>query len=124
MNGGKVILILSVVLLSPNLFAYGSSSSKKACKKPKFTKFNPPHLTSVEALSSFSFKASSLTNPDSISVDIKKNPVELTIKKLNNGYSVTGMLPESLTASHARINIKAKGTNGCKGSDGWLLKVQ
>lgn len=65
-----------------------------------------------------------LTNPDTIKVSVKKIPVEVTINKENNAYSVSGKLPESLTGTYARIKIDANGTNNCKGSDGWLLNIE
>ena len=125
MNINKLIMVFVLTVFSSNLLAYGSSSSsKKACTKPKFTQFTPPHLAVVAAQSEFSFQASMLTNPDTIKVSVKKIPVEITINKANNAYSVSGKLPESLTGTYARIKIDANGTNNCKGSDGWLLNIE
>lgn len=124
MNIYKVLIVFILTIFSTNVFAYGSSSSKKACTQPKFNQFTPPHLSVVAAQSEFSFLASSLTDPASIEVSIKKQPVKVTINKINSGYSVTGKLPVSLQSTYARVNIKATGTNKCKGEDGWLLKIQ
>ena len=99
-------------------------NQEKICKKPKFSQFTPPHLTAVAAQSELSFLASALTNPESIEVSIKKQAVEVSISKKNNGYSVSGKLPASLQGAFARVNIKATGTNNCKGNDGWLLKIE
>ena len=113
------------VMFSTHAAAYGSSSSsKKACNKPKFAHFTPAHLSVVAPQSEFSFQASALTNPDSIEVSVKKQPVEITIKEINNAYSITGKLPADLIDTYARVDIKAIGTNKCKGSDGWLLKIE
>ena len=91
MNINKLMIVFVLTVFSSNLLAYGSSSSsKKACKKPKFTQFKPPHLDVVAPQSEFSFQASMLTNPDSIKVSVKKLPVEVTINKVNNAYSVSG----------------------------------
>lgn len=117
-------MVFILAVFSTNALSYGSSSSKKACSKPKFTKFTPPHLSEVAAQSEFSFQASSLTNPESIEVTVKKQPVEVTRNKKNNGYLISGKLPATLKGTYARITIKATGTNKCKGDDGWLLKVQ
>ena len=120
----KLWVCFFLVAFNTNVSAYGSSgSSKKACKKPEFTKFTPVHLSEVVPESEFSFVASALTNPESIVVTIKKQPVDVTIKKLNNGYSVSGNLPASLEGTYARVDINAKGTNNCKNNDGWLLKI-
>jgi hypothetical protein len=124
MNIFKLLMIFILAAFSTNALAYGSSSSKKACTKPKFTEFSPVHLSVVAAQSEFSFKASSLTSPESIKVSVKKQPVEVTINKMNNGYSVTGQLPASLQNTYARVDIKATGTNKCKANDGWLLKIE
>lgn len=124
MNIFKVIMIFGLVAFANNAAAYGSSSSsKKACKKPKFSQFTPANLSEVPPQSEFSFVASSATLPDSIQVTIKNEPVDITISKKNSGYAITGKLPASLTGSHARINIQAKGPKSCKGKDGWLLKI-
>lgn len=125
MNTIKLMTVFILAVFSSNLLAYGSSSSsKKACNKPKFSQFTPPHMAAVAAQSEFSFQTSTSTNPDSIEVSVKKQPVEITINKVNNGYSVSGKLPASLQGTFARVEIDAKGTNGCKGSDGWLLKIE
>lgn len=125
MNTTKLFVLLMCVMFSTNAAAYGSSSSsKKACTKPKFTLFTPAHLSVVAPQSEFSFQASALTNPDSIEVSVKKQPVQITIKEINNSYSITGKLPLDLTDTYARVDIKATGTNKCKGTNGWLLKIE
>ena len=125
MNTVKLLMVFIFTVFSMNVSAYGSSSSsKKACNKPKFTEFSPPHLAVVAVQSEFSFVASALTNPESIEVSVKKQPVEVTVNKIKNSYSVTGKLPVSLQGTYARVDIKAKGTNNCKASDGWLLNIE
>jgi len=120
----NVLITFVLVLFSTNVLAYGSSSSKKACAKPRLSQFSPAHLSAVTPQSEFSFLAASSTNPDSIKVDAKGQAVELTINKVNNSYSVTGKLPASLQNGYARINIEVTGTNKCKAKDGWLLKIE
>lgn len=125
MNLTKLMLVFIFAIFSSNALAYGSSSSsKKACNKPKFTQFTPAHLAVVLPQSEFSFLASALTNPETIVVSVKKQAVDVAINKTNKGYSVTGTLPASLQGTHARVDIKATGTNNCKGNDGWLLKIE
>ena len=120
----KVSLLLIVVVSANNAGAYGSgSSSKKACKKPKFSQFSPSHLSNVSPHSDFSFTASAATKPDSIQVSIKEKPVVVKVSKQNNTFLVTGKLPDSLKGTHARINIQATGPKNCKGKDGWLLNI-
>ena len=121
----KLMVVLIFAIFSSNALAYGSSSSsKKACKKPKFTQFTPDHLAVVVPQSEFSFLASASTDPETIVVSVKKQAVDVVISKTNKGYSVKGILPASLQATYARVDIKATGTNSCKGNDGWLLKIE
>jgi hypothetical protein len=121
----KIWVFFFLVAFNTNVSAYGSSSSsKKACKKPEFTKFTPVHLSEVAPESEFSFVASALTNPESIVVTIKKQPVDVIVNKLNSGYSVSGKLPGGLEGTYARVDINATGTKKCKSNDGWLLKIE
>jgi hypothetical protein len=113
-----------LIIATSNVWAYGSSSSsKKACNKPKFSEFVPANNAEVSAKSAFSFVASANTNPESIIVMIKDRPVAVTVKPINQGFQVTGTLPETLKGNFARISISADGPSQCKGSDGWLVKI-
>ena len=123
MKSYKPLWILMLVIATSNVWAYGNSSSKKACNKPKFSEFSPPNNTEVAAKSAFSFVASANTNPESIRVTVKDQPVAVTILHKNQDFQVTGTLPDTLTGNFARIGITAVGPNKCKGSDGWLVKV-
>lgn len=125
MNIIKLFMIFILATFSCHALAYGGggSSSKKACKKPKFSQFMPPHLSVVDAESEFSFLASATTLPKTITVKVKKQPVDVSINKINNGYTVSGKLPDSLKGTFARIEINATGSNKCKGNDGWLLNI-
>ncbi|MGZ8136359.1 MAG: hypothetical protein ACXW1W_04555 [Methylococcaceae bacterium] len=125
MRLANTLWILALTIASNNVWAYGgSSSSKKACAKPKFTEFTPANNAQVAANSTFSFVASAGTNPESIVVTVKGQPVEVTITPKNQVFEVTGKLPDTLKGDFARININADGPNQCKGSDGWLVKVE
>ena len=113
-----------LIIATSNVWAYGSSSSsKKACNKPKFSEFVPTNNAEIAAKSAFSFVASANTNPESIIVTIKDQPIAVTVTPKNQGFQVTGILPDTLTGNFARISISADGPNKCKGSDGWLVKV-
>jgi len=116
--------ILMLMIATSNVWAYGSSSSsKKACNKPRFTEFVPANNAEAAAKSAFSFVASANTNPESIIVRVKDQPVAVTVTPKNQGFQVTGTLPATLTGGFARISITADGPNQCKGSDGWLVKI-
>ena len=124
MKSYNPLWILMLMVATSNVWAYGSSSSsKKACNKPKFSEFVPANNAEVSAKSAFSFVASANTNPESIIVMIKDRPVAVTVKPINQGFQVTGTLPETLKGNFARISISADGPSQCKGSDGWLVKI-
>ena len=119
-----ILLVIGLSVLSLNVNAYGTSSSKKACKKPRFSEFNPPHLTKVTPQSEFSLLVSGKVIPESIKLSVKKEPVDIEISQQGSKLLVTGKLPASLENTHARINVTAKGTNQCEGSDGWLVNIK
>lgn len=120
----KTLWILALIIVTSNVWAYGSSSaSKKACVKPKFSEFIPANNAEVAANSTFSFVASANTNPKSINVTVKNQPVTVTVTPKNQDFQVTGTLPGTLKGTFARISIVADGPKKCKGSDGWLVKI-
>ena len=124
MKAYKTLWILTLIIATSNAWSYGSTSStKKACNKPKFSEFIPANNAEVSAKSAFSFVASANTNPESISVTVKNLPVTVTVTPKNQGFQVTGTLPETLKGIVARISSAADGPNQCKGSDGWLVKI-
>lgn len=121
----SLALIGTLVLMTAatNCWAYGSSSSTKSCDKPRFSDFNPVEKSDVPAQSAFSFSASGVSDPNSIEVTVKNQPVELIINEKGSVYEVSGNFPESLTDTYARIAISADGRNRCKGTGGWLVKI-
>ena len=123
----KFLMVFIFIALSANVFAgYGSSSSssKKSCKPPTIIQYTPAHLSVVSSNSDFSIEVSSLTVPKSIEVTIKDLPIEVVITESKKGYLISGKLPESLKDTFARVEIRAKGTNRCKLSEGWLLNIK
>jgi hypothetical protein len=119
----KTLGLVTLMIISSNVWSYGSSSSTKACDKPKFSEFSPINNAEVATKSAFSFIASANTNPDSIIVTVKNQPVEVTVTPKNQSFLVTGTLPDTLKKDFARISIAADGPNQCKGTDGWLVKI-
>ena len=119
------ILWVAILLIIPGMvWAYGDggTSSTVACMA-NFSKFTPANNTEVAAKSDFSFFASSETNPNSIKVTIKGQSVPVTVTTKNGGFQVTGILPDTIKGTFAKISITAKGPNQCEGSGGWLVKV-
>ena len=124
MKSYNPLWILMLMVATSNVWAYGSSSSsKKACNKPRFSEFAPANNAEVAPKSAFSFTASGNTKPESIIVTIKDQPISVTVTPKNQGFQVKGSLPDVLTAGFARISITADGPNKCKGSDGWLINI-
>lgn len=122
MNIVAMLLMISLTGYAGQAAAYGSSS-KKACKPPRFWQFQPPHLAEVRPQSEFSFLASGSTRPDSLQVTVKGQPVAVTVDKKQANFLVSGKLPADLGDTPARISIRGIGTNKCKGRDGWLVKI-
>lgn len=125
MNINKVFWVIGLMVFTHNVWAYGSSSSssRKICDNSEFTEFTPADKSSVSAGSEFSFKASLKINPDRIDVNVKGQPVDVTVTPVHQGYQVKGTLPESLKGTYARIAIKAEGIDKCQGSTGWLVNI-
>ena len=120
------MLWIAVVLIIPGtVWAYGDSGSSGAgaCKALNFSEFTPMNNSEVAPKSAFSFYASGAAYPNSIKVTIKGQSVPVTVKPKQDGFQVTGMLPDTIKGTYAKINIEARGVNQCEGSDGWLVKV-
>ncbi len=127
MKQPNYICIITLMLVSCNASAYGggSSSSTKACAKPKFSEFVPAENTEVPSGSVFSFTASANTYPESIKVTVKGLPTSIKITPHNAGssFKINGTLPDLLKGTHARIAIDASAQNNCSGAGGWLIKI-
>jgi hypothetical protein len=122
------ILLMAVVLIVPaNAWAYGDNNAEGSgsglCKKVNFSEFQPINNTEVAPQSAFSFYASESTFPNSIKVTIKGQSIPVTVVQKQNGYKVSGKLPDILRGAFAKININARGIADCEVSDGWLVKV-
>ncbi len=113
-----------LMMVTSASWAYGSSSSSKACAKPEFSDKVPAENAQVAVGSSFSFTASANTYPNTIKVAVKGLPSTIKVTPKNQGgFQVSGTLPASLKGVYARIGITADGQNNCKGGGGWLLKI-
>ena len=127
MKRSTYFLALILMLFTSTSWAYGgSSSSSKACAKPKFTDFVPAENAEVGPGSGFSFTASANTHPESIKVTVKGLPATIKVSPKNAGssFEVSGTLPESLKGTYARIAIDADAPSNCKGGGGWLVKIK
>jgi hypothetical protein len=123
MNNYRLMCLLSLLLLNTTAWGYGSSSSSKACEKPRFTAFMPIDGAAVAPESTFSFEVSSAVNPKSIVVTIKNIAVPVSVTPKNAGYTVQGKLPSTLKGIPARIAISAESPSKCKANEGWLVNI-
>lgn len=123
----NILLIATVLVIPANVWAYGDNSGSGSgtgiCKKVNFSEFSPINNSEVAPRSAFSFYASESTFPNSIRVTIKGQSIPVTVVQKQNGYKVSGNLPDSLKGAYAKINIDARGVAQCEVSDGWLIKV-
>ncbi len=120
------IVMLALITLTSACWAYGggSSGSSKSCDKPKFTDFVPAENAKVAAGSSFSFTASKNTYPTTIKVTVKDQSIDVSTDKKSDGtIQVSGKLPDSVKGTYARIAISADAQSNCKGTGGWLVKI-
>lgn len=123
----NILLIATVLVIPANVWAYGDNSGSGSgtgiCKKVNFSEFSPINNSEVAPRSAFSFYASESTFPNSIKVTIKGQSIPVTVIQKQNGYKVSGKLPDTLKGAYAKINIDARGVAQCEVSDGWLIKV-
>lgn len=103
---------------------HGGGSGDTGCIKAKISRFNPPHLATVEPGSEFSFAASGSNGPGHIHVNIKQQAIPINIEDKETFYLVKGKLPDDIKNTTVRIsvNLKAKFSK-CDAEDGWLLKI-
>ncbi len=115
-------LIPFAVLLSSSGTA-NARSEKEVCSKPKFSGFKPKKGSEVSPGSDFSFRAPASIAPNSVEATVKQINVKLTVQDKNEFYVFKGKLPDSLNDTYARITVKGKSDLGCRGRDGWLIKI-
>ena len=124
MRAIKLLSIFLLLTVSSMVFAYGGSGSYgTTCQKLRLMDIKPAHLSLVAVQSEFSFKLPAETAENSISVVANKTPVSVVVKKLRNGYLVSGTLPASLYDKYVRVNVSTKSLSRCQGTSGWLLKI-
>ena len=123
---GFTIAVLMLVASQAGAYGVGDNSrsgSVNTCTKPRFTDFIPEDKAEVKPGSSFSFRASGNTHPETIKVTVKGVPAAIEVGSKTTGTSVTvhGTLPAELKGTYAKIVIEAQ--SNCKGTGGWLVKI-
>jgi hypothetical protein len=124
----KLLLTCGLLTLTTLAFAYSPEEQEKMCKKPKFTDFNlteyvKPELAEIAPESELLFKVSVWTDPSTIKLTAKKQPLPFTIESNSSFHKIKAKLPAELNGQFVRINVMAKAILGCHNEDGWLVKV-
>ncbi|CCE25078.1 hypothetical protein [Methylotuvimicrobium alcaliphilum] len=124
----KLTVFSIAALLANEASAYDEEKEKGHCKAPKFRDFNLPvynveNKVEVAPESELMFTISNWIAPDSITVTAKGIPLEVDVENKNSFFRVSAKLPASLNGKFARINVSADAVLGCKGMDGWLIKI-
>lgn len=124
----KLTLAFMILTFAHSVAAYEVEISDKVCKKPKFTLFSLPEYTTQEKLeapagSDFSFVVSNWIDPNAIKLWAKKKPLPFTVENKNSFFVVHSKLLPEHNGQIVRIDVLAIAKLGCKGLDGWLLKV-
>jgi hypothetical protein len=95
-----------------------------SCVRPQLSKMQPAHLSTVAPGSAFSFVVSNLDDPEQVSVQIKKQDVDVVTEFKDPFYVVKGKIPDSLHNTAARVDVKIDSKiPSCRAADGWLLKI-
>lgn len=129
MKIAKSVLLMAVMLASGTAVAYSPEELEKECHKPKFTDFTlteykAPQLIETPAEAEFSFKVQAFTNPESIRLTIKKQPLAFTVESNSSFHKVKAKIPAEFTGKFARLDVRAKVIDGeCHEETGWLLKI-
>ena len=123
----KITLLLIIQALCMVFFTQSAAAfedyEKKDCKLPRLRSIKPEPRSEVPPESEFSFTLPTWTDPEQITVTVKKLPTEITISGNNSFFLVKGKLPASLENTFARISVKAVAELGCIKKEGWLLKI-
>jgi len=114
---------LCIVFFAHGAIAADDDSEKKDCKLPRLRSIKPKQHSEVPPESDFSFTLPTWTDPEKITVTVKKLPTEITIAENSSFILVKGKLPASLENTYARISVRAVAELGCIKKEGWLLKI-
>lgn len=117
----KTLLLVNLVLSST--LAAAAGDEKKDCRKPRIKSVTPPHLSEVQPESEFTFTLPVWTNPEKVTMTVKKIPTELSIENHNSFFLARGKIPPQLSATYARFSVRAEAELGCVKHDGWLYKI-
>lgn len=118
------------VLFCSSIASYGYSAGEveDICKKPKIHEFSLPTYQEPEKIevapeSDLSFSLSVWTNPDTIKLTIKDEPLEFSRETNSSVHKIRAKIPAKFTGQFARINVTATAVLGCYTKEGFLIKI-
>ena len=126
MNNVRRVFILLMISFAGSIAFSGVANARfetHVCSKPKFSGFKPGDRAEVAPGSAFSFRAPGYIAKNSVVATVKGIKVDLTVDDRTDFYYFKGTLPAELKDTFARIKVDGKVNLGCKGSNGWLIKI-
>lgn len=124
----KLSLLFAATVFTHNAVAYNPGMVEDVCKKPKFASFSlaeykAPEKQEVAAESEFTFTISHSIDPTTLKLLAKKKSVPFTIENKDSFFLVKSKIPSEYNGQFVRFDAIVKSSLGCKGLDGWLVKV-
>lgn len=117
-----LFITTNITFFTPTAMAE-EDTKKKDCKPPRLRSLKPENHAEVAPESEFSFTLPVWTDPEKVTVTVKKIPTDVVVEDHNSFFLVKGKLPESLENTYARISVRAVANLGCIKRDGWLVKI-
>ncbi len=121
-----LFLIANFIFFIQPALAY-EDDEKIECKPPRLRSIKPESYTKnhseVPPESEFSFTLPVWTDPEKVTVTVKKIPTKVTVEDHGSFFLVKGNLPAELENTYARVSVRAVAKLGCLKRDGWLLKI-
>lgn len=123
----KIQLLAIIQAFSIIFFTHTATAEeeKKVCKLPRLRSIQPENHAEVPPESEFSFTLPKWSDPDKVTVTVKKIPTEVSVINRNSFFLVKGKIPASLENTYARVSVRAVTFDfpDCVKKDGWLLKI-
>jgi hypothetical protein len=124
----KIAIGFALLLSASAVHAYSADDTKPICKKPRFTDFSlvqykEPEKLEVAPESEFFFKISVWSNPETLTLTAKSQPLPFKVESTTTFHKITAKLPPEVTGQFVRFNANVKSVLGCDESIGWLIKV-
>ncbi len=122
------LFAVTTLFFAHNALAYNAGAVDEVCKKPKFSSFSLAEFTAknkaeVAPESAFSFVISNNIDPSTLKISAKKKSLPVTVTDKNSFFLISGKIPAEYTGQFVRIDAQVTAKLGCKGLDGWLVKV-